>query len=92
MFSEDNKSKQKGGPYVKIYLKDPKEFRKVLLLKGHSQRTFAELVEITPPYLNQIVNGERFPSGKVAKKIVDVLEMEFEDIFFINDACKSYQN
>ncbi|USK66270.1 helix-turn-helix transcriptional regulator [Peribacillus frigoritolerans] len=77
---------------MKIYLKDPKEFRKVLLLKGHSQRTFAELVEITPPYLNQIVNGERFPSGKVAKKIVDVLEMEFEDIFFINDACKSYQN
>lgn len=77
---------------MKICLKDPQAFRKILLVNGHSQKAFAELIEITPPYLNQIVNQERFPSGKVAKKIVDVLEMKFEDIFFVNDACKSYQN
>jgi transcriptional regulator with XRE-family HTH domain len=76
---------------MKIILKNHTELKKLLLLKGHSQRSFAETLEISPPYFNQIVNGERFPSGKIAKKIVDELELKFEDIFFIDVACKSYQ-
>ncbi|MEH7093978.1 helix-turn-helix transcriptional regulator [Neobacillus vireti] len=77
---------------MKIHLKNPNEFKKLLLQKGYSQRSFAESSEISPPYFNQIINEERFPSGKVAKRIADQLEMNFEDIFFIEDACKSYQN
>lgn len=77
---------------MKIILKDHHELKKLLLQKGYSQRSFAEAIEISPPYFNQIINGERHPSGKVAKKIVDVLKMDFDDIFFINDACKSYQD
>lgn len=72
---------------MKITMKDQNEFKKILLKKGYSQRSFAEALEISPPYLNQIVNGERFPSGKIAKKISDQLELNFEDIFFIVDAC-----
>lgn len=71
---------------MKITLIDPNEFRKLLMSSGYSQRTFAETCEISTPYINQIINGEKFPSGKIAKKIVDVLELEFSDIFFINDA------
>lgn len=77
---------------MQIILKDPNVLKKALLQKGYSQRSFAEVTEISPPYFNQIVNGERFPSAKLAKKIVDELALEFEDIFFIDDACKSYQN
>lgn len=76
---------------MKVTLIDSKEFKKLLLQKGYSQRSFAEVTEISSPYFNQIVNGDRSPSGKVAKKIVDALEMTFEEIFFIDDACKSYQ-
>lgn len=71
---------------MKITLKDTNEFKKILMAKGYSQRSFAESCEISSPYINQIINGEKFPSGKIAKKIVDVLGLEFSDIFFIKDA------
>jgi transcriptional regulator with XRE-family HTH domain len=77
---------------VKIELKDPYTIRKAMIIKGYSQSKFAKIINISLPYLNQIINGERFPSAEVAKKIADELDMKFEDIFFINSACKSYQN
>jgi transcriptional regulator with XRE-family HTH domain len=86
---QDNFCKQRRGN-MKIHLKNPNELKKILLQKGYSQRSFAESTEISSPYFNQIINEERFPSGKVAKRIVDQLDMNFEDIFFIDDACKSY--
>ncbi|MBG9548547.1 helix-turn-helix transcriptional regulator [Cytobacillus firmus] len=73
---------------MKIKVKDTEEFKKLLLIKGFSQRTFAEATEISGPHLNLIINGERNPSGKIAKKIADGLEVGFEDIFFIDVACK----
>lgn len=77
---------------MKINLRDTNEFRKMLLANGYSQRILAKRIQVSPPYLNQIINGERYPSAKVAKKIVDELRIKFEDIFFIDDACKSKQN
>lgn len=76
---------------MQIVLKDPESLKRILLQKGYSQRSFAAATEISSPYFNQIINGDRSPSGKVAKKIVDVLEMEFDDIFFIENDNKSYQ-
>lgn len=76
---------------MKIHLKDPNEFKKLLLMKGFSQRQLADAIEISNPYFNKIVNGDQSPSPGVAKKIVEALRLKFEDIFFISDACKSYQ-
>lgn len=76
---------------MKIKLKDPNEFKKLLLVSGYSQTELAKAIEITPPYINQIVNEERFPSAKIAKKISFQLGVNFADIFFIDDACKSYR-
>lgn len=76
---------------MKVKLKDPQTLRKLILQNGHSQRSFAELIKISNPYLNQIINGEKFCSGKVAKQISDGLEVTFEDIFFIEVACNSNQ-
>jgi DNA-binding XRE family transcriptional regulator len=77
---------------MKIKLRDPVCFKKMLIVNGFSQTDLAKAVEVTPPYLHQIVNEERFPSAKIAKKISEVIGVKFEDIFFIDDACKSYQN
>lgn len=74
---------------MKVNLIDPKNFRKILIVNGYSQTKLAKAINISKPYLNQIINQERFPSGAVAKKIADELEMKFEDIFFIDDAYKS---
>lgn len=76
---------------MKVHLKDPNHFKKLLIIKGYSQSKLAKSIELSTPYLSQIINGERHPSGEVAKKIVDQLEIKFEDIFFIKDAYKSYQ-
>lgn len=72
---------------MKIELKDPTEFQKLLLVNGYSQRSFAKKLKLSSPYVNQIINGKRSPSGKVAKDMADCLKVDFESIFFIKDAC-----
>jgi DNA-binding XRE family transcriptional regulator len=74
---------------MKVNLKNPNEFRKMLIKKGYSQRKLAKAIDLSSPYVNQIVNGERFPSGEVANRIAEHLDLEFDDIFFINDTSKS---
>lgn len=74
---------------MKVKLKDTDEFKKILMLKGISQRDLAEAVEVAPAYISQIVNGARNPSSKLAKKVTDFLGLKFDEIFFISDACKS---
>jgi DNA-binding XRE family transcriptional regulator len=88
---QDNYSKQMGVVMMKIKLKNPNEFKKMLILAGLSQTDLAKEIEVAPPYISQIVNEERYPSAKIAKKIVFKLGLKFGDIFFIDDACKSYQ-
>lgn len=72
---------------MKIKLKDPTEFKKMLIVNGFSQTELAKVVEVTPPYINQIVNEERSPSAKIAKRISTNLGVDFNDIFFIDSAC-----
>lgn len=74
-----------------IKIKNSDEFKRILMIKGFSQRSLARQIGISEPYANQIVNGERNPGPQIAKKITVALEMEFDEIFFIQDACKSYQ-
>ncbi|SDM18271.1 helix-turn-helix transcriptional regulator [Bacillus sp. OK048] len=72
---------------MKIKLKDPTEFKKMLIINGFSQTELAKAIEVTPPYINQIVNEERSPSAKIAKRISTNLGVDFNDIFFIDSAC-----
>lgn len=74
-----------------IKLKDAAAFRMTLILKGYSFNEFARKAGISGPYVSQIANGTRNPSAKIAKKISSTLEVEFDDIFFVDNACKSYQ-
>ncbi|CEG29601.1 helix-turn-helix domain-containing protein [Bacillus sp. B-jedd] len=69
---------------MEIRLKDIEDFKKTLITKGFSQRSFCEHAAISNPHFNQIINGNRNPSPTMAKKIADNLDMEFEEIFFIH--------
>lgn len=76
---------------VKIKVKEINKLKELLVIKGFSQRSFAKKINISSPYLNQIVTGERLPSAKIAKKITDELGVSFEDIFFIDFVYNSIQ-
>lgn len=77
---------------MKIKIKDPLELRKSLLTKGYSLRSFSESISISSGYFSQLLNEDRCPSGKIARRIADELNADFDDIFFIENACCSNHN
>ncbi|PQP89679.1 helix-turn-helix transcriptional regulator [Paenibacillus sp. AR247] len=68
---------------MRIKLKDPVEFEKMLIRRGFSKKAFAEAANIGQVTALQISNGDRNPSPRIAKRICDTLEVEFDDIFEI---------
>ncbi|MCL6443432.1 MAG: helix-turn-helix domain-containing protein [Alicyclobacillus sp.] len=76
---------------MKIVLKDANAFKRLLLVKGYTQRGLGRAIGIAEAYATQISSGTRNPGPEIARKIVDLLQVEFDDIFFIDDACKSNQ-
>jgi putative transcriptional regulator len=51
--------------------------------KGLTQQEMADQIEVSRQYYTDIENGKRQPSVSTAKKIGEVLEVEWT-IFFIN--------
>jgi len=77
---------------MKIILKDIGNFHVLLLRKGFTKRELGRQAGISEVYAQQIANGDRNPGAKVARRICESLEVEFDDIFFIADACNCKQN
>lgn len=77
---------------MKIKLRNTKYFKTLLLKKGFSQRGYGRAIGISEPYANQIANGTRNPGPEIANKTVELLQVEFDEIFFIENACKSEHN
>jgi DNA-binding XRE family transcriptional regulator len=75
---------QKGGLEMKIKLKNTRSFNELLIKKGFSKNGLSKATKLGQPTIVQISNGKRNPSPFVAKKIVDVLEVNFDDIFRID--------
>ena len=73
-----------------IKLKSVEEIKKLMIIKGFSQRSLAEKLNLSDTHVNHVVNGLKNPGPVTAKKICDALEVEFKDIFFIDDDNKSY--
>ncbi|WP_160804197.1 helix-turn-helix domain-containing protein [Virgibacillus halodenitrificans] len=74
---------------MKIKLRDVDQFKTLLLTNGLTQRGYGRAIGISEPYANQIANGTRNPGPAIAKKTTELLNVEFQDIFFIEDACNS---
>lgn len=55
-----------------------KEFRENRKL---TQDKLAEMVEIDPKHLSRIENGRNYPSFETLEKILDSLQISYEDIF-----------
>ncbi|MEZ2661262.1 helix-turn-helix domain-containing protein [Aneurinibacillus aneurinilyticus] len=60
--------------------------------KGFSQRKLAKQINRAVSYISQLESGKRNPSPESAKEICDVLETEFEELFYIQNVLKSERN
>ena len=56
---------------MKIVIKDTEETKLDVIKLGMNMRQFAERVDITQHYWSNIMNGKRYPSPAVAKRIAD---------------------
>lgn len=61
----------------------------ILCRRGYSKRSFASLARIGEVTAQQICRGMRNPSPPVAKKILDGLGVQFDEIFFVVSEKKS---
>lgn len=69
---------------MKIRLKDVKKFNILLIKKGFNKKVFAEKTNLSTSSVTLISNGSRNPSPPVAKRIAEVLGVEFDEIFNID--------
>jgi len=76
---------------MKIVVKDIALLNELMLKKGFTQRSFGREIQISPAYSHQVFSGKRNPGPMIAKKISDALDVQFDEIFFIQSACKSEQ-
>ena len=71
------------GRTVVVRLKTEALWERLALL-GRSQNWLARQIEISPGYLSTLVNERRAPSGRIRRRMQDVLGMaEFDDLFLL---------
>jgi DNA-binding XRE family transcriptional regulator len=68
---------------MKIKLRDVDQFNEMLIRKGFTKSELAASIELSVPRTIQISNGDHGPGVKVAKRICQTLEVEFDDVFKI---------
>ena len=66
---------------MKIVIKDTETVRKDVLKSGMNMRQFAERINVTQHYWSNIMNGKRYPSPAVAKRIADELGKTIQEVF-----------
>ena len=66
---------------MKIVIKNAETVRKDILKRGMNMRQFAERVDITQHYWSNIMNGKRYPSPAVAKRIADEIRKPIQEVF-----------
>ena len=71
------------GRTVVVRLKTEALWERLALL-GRSQNWLARQIGISPGYLSTLVNERRAPSGRIRRRMQDVLGMaEFDDLFLL---------
>jgi DNA-binding XRE family transcriptional regulator len=79
----------KVGEKVRIKLKDVNQFNELLIRKGFTKSAFAEEIKLSVPMTIQISNGDRGPGTKLAQRILEVLQVTFDDLFIIERTIKT---
>ena len=57
--------------------------KEVRLERELTQKELADLLQITPSYLNKIENGKRLPNVLLAVRLASILDCKVEDIFLL---------
>ncbi|MCL6457659.1 MAG: helix-turn-helix transcriptional regulator [Gorillibacterium sp.] len=68
---------------MRIKVRDADHLNQVIIKKGFSKIDFSKEIKLSQPMTIQITNGSRNPSPKTAKRICDILELSFEELFII---------
>ncbi|WP_315795283.1 helix-turn-helix transcriptional regulator [Paenibacillus sp. BIC5C1] len=68
---------------MRIKVKEIQSLNEKIIMKGFSKSAFSKEIELSQPMTVQITNGERSPSPRTAKRICEVLECEWSDLFEI---------
>lgn len=68
---------------MKISVKNPDRLNELIIMKGFSKVDFGKEISLSQPMVVQITNGDRNPSPKTAKRIAEVLECEWSELFEI---------
>ncbi|MGG1661746.1 helix-turn-helix transcriptional regulator [Brevibacillus sp. NRS-1366] len=66
-----------------VRLNNPELLDKLIIKTGHSRRSFAKAIGLGEATIIQICSGKRNPSPGTAKKIIEALQIEWDDIFAI---------
>lgn len=74
---------------MKIRLKDVGAFNRLLLRKGYTKIAFSKEIGMAQSYVVLLSNGKRHMSPKTAKKILEVLEEDFDELFIIEEEVGS---
>lgn len=74
---------------MKIAVKDVQNLNTLIIMKGFNKTDFSKEIKLSQPMTIQIVNGDRSPSPKTAKRICEILEVPFAEIFSIEHTAKA---
>ena len=77
---------------LKVRIKDQKAFKIIMIKKGFTQRGLSKAANISDTTINHLINGKRCCSPEVAAKIRNALNLEFDDLFFIDGDCSCEQD
>ncbi|OMD42575.1 hypothetical protein BSK52_07130 [Paenibacillus odorifer] len=68
---------------MKIKIKNADQINELVIMKGFSKTDFSKEIGLSQPMATLITNGDRNPSPRTAKRICEVLECEWAELFEI---------
>lgn len=68
---------------MKIKVKSYEKLASLVIQKGFNKSQLATAIDLSSTMTNQVCNGKRNPSPKTAKKISEVLETDWDELFMV---------
>ncbi len=74
---------------MRIQVKDTAQLNELIIIKGFNKTEFGKEIHLSNPMTVQITNGDRSPSPRTAKRMCEVLECEWNELFEIVRASEA---
>ncbi|ATO45985.1 hypothetical protein C5L30_000635 [Companilactobacillus farciminis] len=73
------------------YIKDKNKLNEILIINGLTQQDLASKVGISRSYMSSIANGHKPVGTRTSKRICEVLNVKYKDIFVLTSSTKVLQ-